>query len=102
MRSVSTVGLEADAAEQEVASTRPCVNSRAPSAEVVEHVALRELDRPQAGDRERPPVLLLGDDRVVLEVDLGVEAAGQHPLVVAHELVVDAHILQLQAGQLAR
>ena len=50
-------------------------------------------------DAERPALRLLGDRGVVLEVDLGVEAAGEHPLVVADQVVADADVLELQAGQ---
>ena len=65
----------------------------------VQHVGLRHLDRPQGVDLERPPAFLLRDDAVVGERDLGVEAVRQHPLVVAHQLVVDADIPQVQARQ---
>ena len=36
----------------------------------------------------------------VLEGDLGVEAAGEHPVVLVHELVGDVDVAELEAGQL--
>ena len=51
-------------------------------------------------DLERAPAFLLRDDAVVGQRDFGIEAVGQHPLVVAHQLIVDADIAQVQAGQL--
>jgi hypothetical protein len=90
--------LQADAAEQEVLP----LGGRELGAALVkrrQHVPLRQLDRAQGRDGERSAVLLLGDDGVVGEIDLGVEAARQHPFVVADQLAVDAHVLQLQAGQ---
>ena len=32
--------------------------------------------------------------------DLGVEAAGEHPVVLVHELVGDVDVAELEAGQL--
>ena len=53
----------------------------------------------RAVDLERPPAFLLRDDPVVGERDLGIEAVGQHPLIVAHQLIVDADVPQVQARQ---
>ena len=90
--------LEADAAQQQVAPLA-CGEGLAPAGDDVEDVPARELDGPQPDDAEGPALGLLGDGGVVLELDLGVEAAGEHALVVAHEVVADAHVLELQAGQ---
>ena len=62
------------------------VNCARPATKVVQRVAGRHLDRPEGLDAERLPVLLLGERGDVLERDLGVEAAGQHPLVLVDEL----------------
>jgi hypothetical protein len=51
-------------------------------------------------DAERPPLLLLGDQRIVLERDLGVEAVGQHALVVLDEPVGDLHVGEAEAWEL--
>ena len=48
---------------------------------------------------ERSAAFLLRDDPVVGERDLGIEAVGQHPLIVAHQLIVDADIPQVQARE---
>ena len=98
-RGAETIGLEADAAEQERPPLRD--GERLPTASHhLEDVALGQLDRSQVGDRERAAVGSLVQGRVVLELDLGVEAAGQHPLVmVADHLIGDPDVLQLQARQ---
>ena len=66
----------------------------------LEHVTLRQLDgRSAATPKGRP--LAAGQLGVVAQVDLGVETAGQHPVVLADQLVVDPCILQPQARKLA-
>ena len=70
-----------------------------PAIEVIQNVPLAQLDRPQGGDGEGPAILLLGNRGVVGQVDLGIEPARQHPLVVADQVVGNAHVLQLQARQ---
>ena len=42
----------------------------------------------------------LGERGDVLERDLGVEAAGEHPVVLVHELVGDVDVVELEARQL--
>jgi hypothetical protein len=76
------------------------VNRERPSASTRERVAGRELDGTERPDREGLAVVLVSDRGVVEQVDLGVEAAGQHALVVAHNGVVDTHVAESEARQL--
>ena len=90
--------LKANAAQQKMF---PLLRRQAGAAFVqgLQHIACGKLDRTQRGDGEWAAIFLLSDDRIVRQIDLGVEAAGQHALVLLHELIVDAHISQLQARQ---
>ena len=92
-------GLEADAAQQQVA---PLVEREMRTAlhERVERIAGRHLDRPHRLDAERLAARLAGQRGDVLERDLGVEAAGEHPVVLVHELVGDVDVVELEARQL--
>ena len=98
-RGVNRLGLEADAAQQQVA---PLLEREVRSAgdERVEGVARRHLDRPHRLDPERLPARLLAERGDVLEGDLGVEAAGEHPVVLVDQLVGDVDVAELEAGQL--
>ena len=71
-----------------------------PCDERVERVAGRHLDRPHRLDAERLPARLRAERGDVLEGDLGVEAAGEHPVVLVHELVGDVDVVELEARQL--
>jgi hypothetical protein len=95
-----SLGLEADAAQQQVA---PLGGGEllAPLGQNVQHLALGELDGAQRLDTEGPPALLLGDRGVVAQRDLGIEAAGQHALVLLDHLGREPHVVQAQAGQVA-
>ena len=97
-RSAHRIGLKAHAPQQE---TLPIGGAEllSPAIEVIQNVPLAQLDRPQGSDGEGPAVLLLGNRGIVGQVDLGIEPARQHPLVVADQVVGNAHVLQLQAGQ---
>ena len=75
------------------------VRSASAFGDLVQDVARRELDLPQRQDLERPTTLLLGDARVVAELELGVEAAGEHSLVIVHEGVADPYISEAKARQ---
>ena len=92
------VGLKTDAAQQEIL---PLLGRQlGPAlADPVEDAARRKLDRADRVDLERPAPFLLGDRGVVAEIDLGIEAPGQHPLVLAHQRVADPHVVQPQARQ---
>ena len=68
--------------------------------ERVERVAGRHLDRAHRLDPERLSAGLPGECGDVLEGDLGVEAACQHPVVLVDELVGDVDVAELEAGQL--
>ena len=57
----------------------------------------RHLDRPDRLDPERLPALLLGEGGDVLQGDLGVEAAGEHPLVLVDQLGGDVDVVELEA-----
>jgi hypothetical protein len=59
----------------------------------------RELDLAQRSHLERPAALFLRDRGVVAEVDLGVEAARQHPLVLFDKNIVDPYVGKAQARQ---
>ena len=98
-RRVNRDGLEPHAAEQEIT---PLVEREVRTAlhEGVERVAGRHLDRPHRFDTERLPARLAGQRGDVLEGDLGVEAAGEHPVVLVHELVGDVDVVELEARQL--
>jgi hypothetical protein len=71
----------------------------APAGHGLQGIAFGELDLAQRLDAEGPPVLLLGDARVITQVHLGIEAAGKHPLVGVDQGIVDADILEPQARQ---
>ena len=92
------LGLQADTAQQE---RLPLLEAegRAPAGHGVQGIAFGELDLAQRLDAEGPAVLLLGDARVVVQVQFGIEAAGQHPLVGVDQGIVDADLLQPQAWQ---
>ena len=92
-------GLEPHAAEQEIT---PLVQREVRTAldESVERIAGRHLDRPHGFDAERLPARLAGQRGDVLEGDLGVEAAGEHPVVLVHELIGDVDVVELEARQL--
>jgi hypothetical protein len=93
------VGLQTDAAQQDPPPA--CgIELAATGSKGCEHVALRELDLPQRGHAERAPVGLQRDGRVVLQLDLGIEAARQHPLVLLHQGGGNANIAQPEARQL--
>src|SRR5690606_1522245 len=66
----------------------------------VEYIRLRHLDRAKRIYLERSSALFLSDDAVVGQRNLGIKAVGQHSLIFAHKLIVDANIPQSQAGQL--
>ena len=93
--------LQADAAQQKLF---PLGGREAGAALVqgVQYIALGELDRTQGGDRKRAAILLLGNDRIVGEIDLGIEAARQHPLVLVDELIVNTHVSSCRLGSVAR
>ena len=97
---VELFGLETGGADQEVP---PLLGRERLTAlgQDVQHVRLGHLDGTEHGDAEGPAVLLLGDQGVVLERDLSVEAVGQHPLVVHDDPVGDLDVLQSQTGQLS-
>ena len=94
------IGLEADAAQQEcppllrVNACRPrATTSRMSRLEswIGRRLAIENgLSAPS------------GDGRVVLELDLGVEAAGQHPLVVADHLIAMRTSFSCRLGSVAR
>jgi hypothetical protein len=96
---IERLGLQADGADQEVA---PLLGRQGlpPASQDVQHIGLRHLDRAQRTDPERAPLLLLGDERVVLQRDLGVEAIGEHPFVGLDEGVHHADVVQVQARKL--
>jgi hypothetical protein len=96
---VERVRLQADRADQEVAPFGGR-EGPAPPGENVEDVGIGHLDRPQRSDPERPPLLLLRDERVVLERHLGVESVREHPFVRLDGGVLDLHVVQVQAGEL--
>ena len=64
-----------------------------------QHFALGQLDLAQRFNAERAAILLLGDGRVVGEFDLCIEAAREHSFIGVDHLLVDPHVLQLQARQ---
>ena len=92
-------GLEPDGPQEQVL---PLLGGerRTPSGQVLQGVAGGQLDGSQRSDAERTAARLLGNDGVVVQVDLGVEPAGEHPLVRPDDLVGDPHVPQLEAGQL--
>ena len=75
------------------------VNCRRPSYSGVRTSRFESWIGRRAAIANGRPFFSWAIDGVVGQVDLGVEPAGQHPLVVADQLVLDPHVLQLQAGQ---
>ena len=82
--------------------SRHCVEGepRPPCDERVEGVAGRHLDGPHRLDPEGLAARLLAERGDVLEGDLGVEAAGEHPVVLVDQLVGDVDVAELEARQL--
>src|SRR5438128_10185972 len=88
--------LEAHAAQQELLpllGSEPTTSGR----KCVERASGRQLNRPDALDREWSAVRLNCDRRVVLELDLPVEATGEHPLVPPNVVARDPRVLNLEA-----
>src|SRR5574337_1940019 len=57
--------------------------------ERIQDICLGKLNGSQTVNRERTSTLLLGDGCVVTQRDLGVEAIGEHALMLFDEAVVD-------------
>ena len=72
----------------------------AAALERIQHICLGKLDGSQTVNRERTPALLLSDGSVVAQRDFGVEAIGEHSLMLFDEAVVDTDILDGEARQL--
>ena len=65
----------------------------------IEHIPFGKLDLAQRFDSEGPAALLLRNHGVIDEGDLSIEAAGEHPLVGAHQLRLYPNVPQAQAGK---
>ena len=92
-------GFEADAAQQE---RSPLLQGELrTTADVgLERVTGRHLDGPDGFDTERRSTLFTCERCDVLESHLGVEAPGQHPVVLVDELGGDVDVLELKARKL--
>ena len=66
----------------------------------VEGVPCRHLNRPHRLDPERLAAGFLAQRGDVLQRHLGVEATGEHAIVVIDKLVRDVDVAQLQARKL--
>ncbi len=85
--------FEADAADQEVFPLAGG-HSLAATGQIADNVSFGELDRPEVGDGERSAALALAGAGAVLELDLAVEPAGQHPFVLVDHLGRDVDIVE--------
>ena len=97
-RWLKRVGSKPTLRKQQVAPLLGCELARDPAPRTSRTSRFESLDRPEGLDAERPSALL--QRGAILQLDLGVEAAGEHPLVLADERVVDVDVLELQARQL--
>jgi hypothetical protein len=88
--------LEPDAAQQQVT---PLVQSEMGTSanEGLQRIAGRHLDGPHRLHPERLPARLPGERGDVLEGDLGVEPAGEHSVVLVHEIGGDVDVIELEA-----
>ena len=80
-----------------VPSTPPCLRAAPTGRDAIENIARRKLDFAQRQRISKAPTFFLRDRSVVTNIYLRIEAAGEHAIMVAHQLVADAHIVQAQA-----
>jgi len=85
--------LEPHAADQE-AFPFLCGEERSPCDQVSQDIPGRELDLAQTHNAKGAPRGLQGDGGVILQLHLGIEAAGEHAVILLDQVAGDAHAVQ--------
>src|ERR1019366_9034227 len=72
---------------------------RSPSAQSIQHIALRELDFAEGLNAERASGCFFRDARIIGEIHLCVKTTRQHSVVSVDQVVCNANIIEPQAWQ---